>query len=174
MEKNFIMTAFGKDRPGIAADVTEVIFESGCNLKDTTMTRLSNEFTLILLFSGQGDNLENKLTRECRRLEIEKGLSAFIRPVGVRLSDPSGEHRHTLRVEGLDQAGIVNKVSRYLADNKVNIENLTSKRTISPESGAALYAMKIEVTVPETFSMDGFEDGLDRIGAELNVDIAVS
>ena len=174
MEKNFIMTAFGKDRPGIAADVTGVIYESGCNLKDTTMTRLADEFTLILLFSSQEENLEEKLMRECRRLEIEKGLSAFIRPVGSGRRDPAGGSRHTIRVEGLDHAGIVNKVSRYLADNGVNIENLTSKRTFSPESGAALYAMKIEVLVPDTVAMDGFENGLDLIGAELNVDIALA
>jgi glycine cleavage system transcriptional repressor len=30
MEKKFVMTAFSKDRPGIVADITEVIYENGC------------------------------------------------------------------------------------------------------------------------------------------------
>ena len=109
MEKNFIMTAFGKDRPGIAADITGVIYESGCNLKDSVMTRLADEFTLILLFSGQGDTLETDLTRECRRLEIEKGLSAFIRPVTSPEWAPPAGQRRMIQVEGLDQAGIVSR-----------------------------------------------------------------
>ena len=108
------MTGFGKDRPGISADVTGVIYESGCNLKDTTMPRLADEFTLILLFSDHDENLEAQLTCECRRLDIEKGLSAFIRPVEPARPDPAGGRRHTIRVEGLDQAGMVNTVSRYL------------------------------------------------------------
>ncbi|MDH3961719.1 MAG: amino acid-binding protein, partial [Desulfuromonadales bacterium] len=35
------MTAFGKDRPGIVADVTSVLYETGCNLEDSTMSMLS-------------------------------------------------------------------------------------------------------------------------------------
>ncbi|HSO20332.1 MAG TPA: ACT domain-containing protein [Desulfosarcina sp.] len=38
MAQRFIMTAFGKDRPGIVADVTEILFENGRNLEDTSMT----------------------------------------------------------------------------------------------------------------------------------------
>ncbi len=33
MEKKFILTAFCKDRPGIVADITETIYENGCNLE---------------------------------------------------------------------------------------------------------------------------------------------
>jgi glycine cleavage system transcriptional repressor len=57
MEKKFIMTAFSKDRPGVVADVTEALYENGCNLEDTTMTSILNEFALILLFSGKGEGL---------------------------------------------------------------------------------------------------------------------
>ena len=32
MEKKFIMTAFGEERPGIVADVTQLIYENNCNL----------------------------------------------------------------------------------------------------------------------------------------------
>jgi len=32
MEKMYIMTAFGEDRSGIVADVTELIYEYGFNL----------------------------------------------------------------------------------------------------------------------------------------------
>ncbi len=174
MEQNFIMTAFGKDRPGIVADATGVIFETGCNLKDTTMTRLADEFTLILLFSGHGEDLEAQLTRECRRLEIETGLSAFIRPVGAPPAEAAAGRRHSLRIDGLDQAGIVNKISRHLADNGVNIENLVSRRIFSPESGAALYSMKIDVLVPQAVAADTLEKGLDRVCETLNVDIVMA
>ena len=81
MEKKFIMTAFSKDRLGIVADVTEVLFEHGCNLEDSTMTNMLDEFPIILLFTGKGDGLEEKLSGDCRRLEREKGITAFIRPV---------------------------------------------------------------------------------------------
>ena len=31
MQQKFIMTAFGEDRPGFIADVTQVLYEYGCN-----------------------------------------------------------------------------------------------------------------------------------------------
>jgi glycine cleavage system transcriptional repressor len=173
MEKKFIMTAFGKDRPGIAANVSQLIYENGCNLEDSTMTRLSNEFTIMLLLTGPDkDGLEDQLSMECRRLEREKGISAYIRP----LEDGNGESEkdfsiHTLYVEGIDQAGIVYKISKYLADNAVNISNLRSKRTASPESGTMIYTMEIEVEIPPEISPEDVDKGLGKIGDELGVEI---
>ena len=67
------MTAFGKDRPGIVADVSQIIYENGCNLEDSTMTLLEDEFTIILLFAGhEKGRLEENLLNDCRRLEKEK------------------------------------------------------------------------------------------------------
>ena len=174
MKKKFIMTAFGKDHPGIVADVAKVIYENGCNLDDSTMTRLEDEFTLILLLSGQGDNLKEQLHKECRRLEIEKKLSAFIRPVEVKRPVSRPGNMHTIHVEGLDQAGIVYKISKFLAENQINIENLTSKKTFSPESGGAIYQMEMEVLMPDTVSLDDAEKGLSRIENDLKVDITIS
>jgi glycine cleavage system transcriptional repressor len=175
MEKKFIMSAFSKDRPGVVADVTEVIFENGCNLEDSTMTNILDEFALILLFTGRGEELEEHLLKECRRLEREKGITAFIRSVEAEaVEERSGFYTQTVNVEGIDQTGIVFKVSRYLADHHINIENLTSRRTISPQSGAALYFMEIKVQVPENISPDQLESGLSRVGEELHLEITVN
>ncbi len=81
MGQRFIMTAFGKDRPGIVADVTGILYENGCNLEDTSMTLMAGEFTLILLFTAGSADVADPLSRDCRRLEQEKGISAFLRPL---------------------------------------------------------------------------------------------
>jgi glycine cleavage system transcriptional repressor len=173
MDKKFIMTAFGKDRPGFVADITRVIFENGCNLEDSTMTGISDEFALILLFSGREEaGLEEQLAKDCRRLERKKGISAFIRPMSSERAAPKEAFSsHSLHIEGLDQAGIVYKVSQYLADNNVNIANLNSKIDYSPESGAAYYIMEIQIEISEVASLDDLEQGLAQIANELNVDI---
>ncbi len=174
MEKKFIMTAFSKDRPGIVADVTEVIYENGCNLEDSTMTSMLDEFAIILLFAGQGDQLEEQLLGDCRRLEREKGITAFIRPVEAEDKEKQVDFTtKIIKVEGIDQTGIVFKISRYLANNNINIENLTSRRSISPESGTAFYSMEIKAQVPEKISLEQLENGLSQVGEELNLDITL-
>lgn len=172
MGKSYIMTAFGKDRPGIVADVSQVLYENGCNLEDSTMTLLADEFTLILLFTAGEEDIEEQLSKACRRLEREKGVSAFLRPVGETRSVTKATFaERTLHVEGIDQAGIVYKVSRFLADNSLNIVDLVSHIKASPDSGTAFYVMDIHIQIPEATDMGKISDGLARVGEELNVDI---
>ena len=175
MTQRFIMTAFGKDRPGIVADVTEILFENGCNLEDTSMTLLAGEFTLILLFTAGSAAVADPLAKACRRLEQDKGISAFLRPLEAREATPTdGFYTRSLHVEGLDQAGIVFKVSRCLADNRINIANLVSRVKASPESGTAMYVMDIQVQIPYGSDMNAVESKLSVVADELNVDITLS
>lgn len=173
--KKFIMTAFGKDRPGFVADIARVIYENGCNLEDSNMTSVSDEFAIILLFSGREEGIEEQLVKDCRRLEKEKGISAYIRPVSSGRAEPKEAFSiHTLHVEGLDKAGIVYNVSRYLADRNINIANLSTKLDFQPESGAAYYIMEIQIEVSKRASLDELEQGLTQIADELHVDITLA
>lgn len=175
MDNRYIMTAFGQDRPGIVADVTKLLFENGCNLEETTMTLLADEFTLILLFTCQNREVEELLQRECRRLERDRAISAFLRPLQKRQAAKRGDLAScTLHVEGEDQAGIVYKVSQFLAEHGLNICNLQSTVKASPDSGSAIYVMDIHIQVPEGVLMEQVEAGLSAVADELHVDISIS
>ena len=175
MNNRFIMTAFGKDRVGIVADVTRLLYENDCNLEDTTMTILADAFTLNLLFSSKQSNIEEQLSRECRRLEHEKGISAFVRLLpALERRVQKGYKTCTLHIECLDQSGIVYKTSQFLADNNLNILRLSSTSKASPESGAPIYTMEIHVQVPEEISLDQVEEDLSTIEDEMPVDITMS
>lgn len=174
MSSRYIMTAFGKDHPGIVADVTCLLYENGCNLEESTMTLLADEFTLSLLFSCQQEYIEEQLTRECRRLERDKAISAFIRPLEARSENATNGGRScVLHIEGLDQAGIVYKTSRFLADREVNIVDLKSTVKESPESGATIYVMDIHIEIPATLSTGQLEKDLSAVADDLNVDITL-
>ncbi len=174
MANRYIMTAFGKDRAGIVADVTRLLYENDCNLEDTTMSMLADEFTLSLLFSSQRSDLEDLLTKECRRLELDKNISAFVRPLQSYVEQPKTSYKTcTLHIEGLDQAGIVYKTSQFLADNNLNIIQLESSASSSPQSGATIYTMTIDVQVPEELPFDQLEEKLTAVADDLHVDITV-
>jgi len=175
MQKRYIMTAFGKDRPGIVADVTEILYENGCNLEDTSMSMLSDEFTISLLFSSADNDIESILEKECTSLEQQKNISAFIRPIKpVQQEIQKKLPLCTIHVEGLDQAGIVYNISRYLSDNQLNIVDLKSTVKATPESGTALYLMDIHIQLPESSSINSIGDDLNAVAEEINVDITVS
>lgn len=175
MSTRYILTAFGQDRVGIVADVTQIMYELGCNLEDSEMTRLSDEFAVIFLFSAPQADIEGKLSSACRRLELDKGIAAFFRPLQGEPQPPQGSGiLANIHVEGVDQCGIVYKVSRYLADNKVNIIRVHSTQNYSPQSGTAIYAVHLEVELPQHMSLSELKKGLQHVADALHVDIQIN
>ncbi len=81
---------------------------------------------------------------------------------------------HTLTVEGVDHAGIVYNVSRYLAKNGINIIDLRSRLDRSPESGAPFYSLVMQIEIPDGYALDALEDGFSIIENELHVDIQLT
>ena len=69
MKTYFILSAIGKDRPGIVADVSEVIYGCGGNIEDSSMSLLRNHFALLLLFSTDKEEVNQKLSSDLKRLE---------------------------------------------------------------------------------------------------------
>ncbi len=171
----FILSAVGRDRPGIVADLSQLIFDCEANLEDSRMTILGNEFAAIVLCSGDGPDLERRLGEGARRLEWENRLTVFLRPLEgePRPAVPApGTKLFRVYAEGVDRAGIVARVCRALADLKVNITELTSDAVPSP-SGAALYRMTIEAEVPDPVSPEELARSLDEVGQAIDVDVRV-
>ena len=47
-----VLTAVGRDRPGLVEKISSLLLGAGANLEDSRMAILGGEFALILLFSG--------------------------------------------------------------------------------------------------------------------------
>lgn len=179
MSQKYILTAFSPDRPGIVADISQVIYENGFNLEDSTMTYLAGEFAMMLQLSappvGNQKEALAALSSECRRLEREKKIFAFVSEAsGVAPSEAKDVYVKTITVEGEDQSGIVYKVSRFLADSNINIRTLSSEVKLSPQSGTALYSMKIVVEISSKLALATVEEGLTAIGDRLKVDVNIT
>ena len=81
MKQWFALSAIGRDRPGIVADLAELIYECDCNLEDSSMTILGSEFAVLLLLTGEEPGIAERLSAACKRLEWEKRLTVFFRPL---------------------------------------------------------------------------------------------
>ena len=176
MKRWFALSAIGRDRPGIVADLAELIYECDCNLEDSSMTILGSEFAVLLLLSGEGADLDRKLGAGCKRLEWEKRLTVFFRPLD---GDPAAEApaRHAVPLEcevyGVDKAGIVARVARTLADEGVNITALQTQSRPGPESGTPMFTMRVQMAVPAGVDRAVLRERLDRVAAELRVDLTL-
>ena len=176
MRRWFALSAIGRDRPGIVADLAELIYECDCNLEDSSMTILGSEFAVLLLLSGEGSELERRLAAGCKRLEWEKRLTVFFRPLE---GDPStrapGQRTAPMECEvhGVDKAGIVARVARALADQAVNITALQTQSRPGAETGTPMFTMRIRMAVPAELDRGVLRERLERVAADLRVDLAL-
>ena len=156
----YAVTVIGHDRPGIIADVAEVLAGLGLNLTDSTMTRLRGHFAMTLVCAGTvaAAEIESALAP----LTADRTLLVTVREVGEDLVDaPSGEH-YVLTVHGADRLGIVAALSRTVAAAGGNITDLTTRLA------GNLYVVVAEVDAPG--EMADLAAAIDRTAAELGVE----
>ncbi|HYC55733.1 MAG TPA: ACT domain-containing protein [Candidatus Binatia bacterium] len=172
-KKWFAMAAIGRDRPGIVADLSECVFQCGCNLEDASMTMLGSEFATLMLVSGNDEGLSERLYEATKRLEWERHLTVFLRPVEPPspLSEKDAPFR--LSAVGVDKAGIVAGVSRTLADHHVLIIDLRGEARPVAESGTPLYTLAIRMRVPESCSVSALRRDLEGVASRLGIEISL-
>ncbi|MGB9627869.1 MAG: glycine cleavage system protein R [Thermodesulfobacteriota bacterium] len=176
MKTYFILSAIGKDRPGIVADVSEVIYECGGNIEDSSMSLLRNHFALLLLFSTEKEEVKQKLATGLKRLEWEKNLTVFYSPITFEEAHPKAKEesqRFKITTSGVDHAGIVFRVCRLLADRRINIVDMKTHRILSAESGTPLFEMEMAVDAPRSISEQTLRDDLHHLANELMIDLVL-
>lgn len=176
MKTYFILSAIGRDRLGIVADVSEVIYECGGNIEDSSMSLLRNHFALLLLFSTEREEVNQKLSSGLKRLEWEKNLTVFYSPITLGEAHPivKEETDHfKITTSGVDHAGIVFRVCRLLADREINIADMETHRVLSAESGTPLFEMDIDIEVPQSISEQGLREDLHQLANELMIDLVL-
>ncbi|BCA78882.1 ACT domain-containing protein [Desulfuromonas sp. AOP6] len=168
----FALTIIGRDRPGIVADVTEVLYRLGCNIADSSCTLLGGQFAMILIVSSPDIDSKQPFLDAFANIE-ESGLSVF-----VRVLKPGGELSPDLRGEicmisvyGSDKPGIVYRVTQELAHRQINITDLNTKLVGSQER--PVYVMMLEAMLPEGQDEDTLKEIMAGLKDELQVDINV-
>lgn len=169
---HFALTIIGRDRPGIVAQVTEILYRLGCNIADSSCTLLGGQFAMILIISHPEFTGKESFGDAFAPLE-EGNLSVFLRtlkPGGEKRPDLSGEIC-MISVYGSDKPGIVFRVTRELGARGVNITDLNTKLVGSEKR--PVYVMMLEAILPEGLSVEDLEDILEGLKQELQVDISV-
>lgn len=170
---HYAVSVVGKDRPGIVAGISEVLFRLGCNLADSSCTMLGGEFAMILIVSHPRPFSKSRLFDELKPVCDEMGMSLAMRTL---LADEIARQETTgeiciISVYGADQPGIVYRVTRELAGRGVNIMDLNTKLIGTDEE--PVYVMMLEASLPDGETPEGLEKLLENLKKELNVEIGV-
>jgi glycine cleavage system transcriptional repressor len=163
------LSAIGRDRPGIVAEVTRALLGHSLNITDSQMAVLGGRFTMMLIVDAPDgtdlDAVHEELTRTRERLNLDAlSLSALADAADAPAADPS----HIVTVYGVDHPGIVHAVSARLAARAVNVTDLETRLVRD-----GLYAMVLEVALPLELDPEALAAMLAEVGAEQGVEVTV-
>jgi glycine cleavage system regulatory protein len=170
MQRSLVMTMIGPDRPGLVEAVADIVTKHSGNWLDSRMSRLGGHFAGILRVGFPGEH-EEKIIGALRALE-SRGLS-----VVIHLDHPSEQpvdHRFSeIEIVGHDRPGIVREISHVLASHGVNVEELDTDRGSAAMSGEAIFKARAALRIPKTCDVGKLRRDLERIAADLIVDISL-
>ncbi|MDR2251277.1 MAG: hypothetical protein LBD98_00315 [Endomicrobium sp.] len=89
MAKYISLTAIGKDRPGLVSAVTKVLYKERCNIEDSTMTILHDQFAMILIIKVSTTISVKSLYKQTAKIFKTAGYGSFIFQVGFLLAEKS-------------------------------------------------------------------------------------
>ena len=170
---HYAVSVVGKDRPGIVAGITEVLFQLGCNLADSSCTMLAGEFAMILIVSHPRPFSKTRLYDELKPTCDRIGMSLAVRSLHadeVSRQEADGEIC-IISVYGADQPGIVYRVTHELASRSINIMDLNTKLIGTAQD--PVYVMMLEASLPDGETPEHIEKLLENLKNELNVEIGV-
>jgi glycine cleavage system transcriptional repressor len=147
MKHWFILSAIGSDRPGLVAELAQLIFDCDANLEDSRMTILGTDFAVILLCSSTAKDATDRVAVGAKRLERDHGLTILLRSL-------EGGKR------------------RVLADRGVNIAELTTHSRPGP-GGSPHYELMVLAEVPNNLDARALREDLEQEGDRLVIDIAI-
>ena len=168
-----VVSGIGPDQPGIVAAIGGILLKHGCNIEDSTMTRLAREFTVILIISVPDQVPLDELAKDFAALEESHGMTVMLKsiPENMALDSHVPENPYMISVAGHDQAGITYHVSRKLAEMNINITDLNAQ--VIPGDAGPVYIMMVEVDIPPALSVEGVRGNLQSLAKDLDVEIQV-
>jgi glycine cleavage system transcriptional repressor len=169
--RHLALSAVGRDRPGIVAAVSKVLLDHQGNVEDSTMSILRGHFTMMLIVSVPDSVDLESLRRSLDEVRGSLGLEAVALSEVPEIAEETAVASHILSVYGVDHPGILHGVASALAEDGVDIVDLTTR--VLEESGRTpLYTMILEVAVPERADLGALQDKLGRVCRDQEVEFS--
>ena len=165
---SLVLTVLGQDQPGLVDSLAAIVADHGGNWVDSRMAHLAGQFAGILRVEVDPQQAAS-LTAAIKEL-TSHGLESMV-SADLSRALTSGGTVVELDLMGLDQPGIVRKVSQVLAQRAVNVEQLATECLAAPNTGQSLFHATATLRLPEGLELDVLRTALEQVAADLMVEL---
>ncbi len=166
------VTVVGRDRPGIIANVSGILYQNRCNIEELSQTVLRGQFVMILIAShGAGVSireLKNDLAEFGKELDLNVNLRP-LRPEDMVPLEAGETEPFIITVRGEDRPGLVYGITEVLAERGVNITKLVAR--VAAVSEKPEHIQVFEVDIPRKADYLLVQEKLRQRGREMGVSV---
>lgn len=167
---SLIVSIVGADRHGIVNSLADRAQRYGANWAASRMTRLAGEFAGMVHFEVPRENAD-AMAAALRQLD-SSGLQVVIaRSDGATV--PATLRGVELELVGEDRVGIVNSLTKILAERGISIESIHTEIVRSGVSGKQTFKIGAHLLIPAALSVDALRQELGALASEMMVDIGL-
>jgi len=163
-----VLSALGKDRPGLVDELSRAIFDLDCNISDSRMTVLGGEFAIQLLIEGPWNQLA-RLESHIPELEKNLGLTILSRYTEPRSADDA-LLPYAVDVVALDHPGIVHTLANFLSQRSINILDLSTSRYAAPHTGTPMFSVHMNIGIPAHINIPALREEFLTYCDQMNLD----
>lgn len=168
METHLVVSAMGKDRPGLIFELSRGIRDCGSSIRDSRMAVLGGEFAMVMLLSGNWNaiaKVESLLPR------LEKNLDLTIQS---RRTEPRQNVNnlipYAVEVVSMDTPGIVHDIADFFSRRSINIEDLYTASYQAPHTGTPMFSLHMTVGIPADMAIAALRGEFMDFCDDLNLD----
>lgn len=164
---HLVLTVIAQDQPGLVERLAKCVADHGGNWLESRMARMAGQFAGILRVAVP-PQARDALVESLQALDSQ-GIRVLFADSGT---EPSCTWRPILlELVGNDRPGIVRDITRVLAEQGVNLENLLTDVSPAPMSGDPLFHAEALLAVPLALSLDTLKSQLETLADDLMVEL---
>jgi len=163
-----VISALGRDRPGIVDQLSKAVFDLDCNISDSRMAVLGGTFSILLLVEApwnQLAKLEDQIPDLAERLQL------------TVISERTEQRRPTANllpyavdVVSLDHPGIVHHLASFFSQRGINIEDMNTSGYAAAHTGTPMFAVHMSVGIPSNIHIAALRDEFMDFCDAMNLD----
>lgn len=170
MREWIAVSVIGRDRPGIVASVSNVLYLNHCNIEELSQTAIKGQFAMILIASSLKEEARRGLKDDLQELAKALDLDINLRKIKAEEMTPfssGATESFVITVRGEDRIGLVYGITEVLAGQGINITNLDAQ--VARIGGKSEYIQLYEVDIPKTLDLSIIQEKLRQRGQEMGV-----
>ncbi len=171
MSSYLVVSALGENQKGLVNELASLASTSGCNIVDSRMTLLGNEFAVIMLLKGEWNALA-KMQHHLPTVARSLGLTTMIqRTTAPQI--PTGKYACRVQVVARDNPGIIKDIAFFFNENNIDIIDLQSDSYSSSKTGETMVVLNLRINIHSAILIESVRENFRLFCETLNLEMTL-